>query len=108
MQNLSWLAVLSWMLKAIGCRRFAKHVLDLSRDVGRGGERSVVRKPDVDRSPVLNIIGKKLATQLLGQKDSYRQEDQRAGQHLPAMFDRLGGDTVVEAGESALASLFHG
>jgi hypothetical protein len=72
------------------------------RAVG-GGERRVLRQPDVHVEEVLEVLGEELLLELAREERSERQERERARDHAPAVLDRPGPDAVVAGGKSRLA-----
>ena len=61
---------------------------DAGRGFIRGGERRVIRQPDVNVRPVLDVIGKKLALQFGSDDHARCEKEQRYADHGPSPADR--------------------
>src|SRR5215475_9034490 len=107
MKNGPRLAVLARMLRSVSRRRFTQDVFGLPGYFGGRHQWRVVREPNINRGPVLDVIRKKLAPQLLGHEYSGDQQYQRAGEYLPAVLDGPCRDARIGAGESVLPSLLY-
>jgi hypothetical protein len=81
------------------------NILCFDRRVTGCRQGNVVRQPDVEVEPILNILGKELLLKMRGKKAADHKKYQRAQQDAPAVSDGATDKFVVEAVEAPLSLL---
>src|SRR5258708_37988256 len=97
-----------WVLVFRRMRRCVHHnlpddLLGFGRRVARRRQRNIVRQPDVDIEPELNILREELLLEMGGKKSADRKKYQRAEKDAPAVSDAAADKSVAEAIEAPLA-----
>src|SRR5271157_804125 len=69
---------------------------------------SVIRQPNIQIKPILDIFGKELGLKPRTEEPTYTQENQGPGEDRPSVFYGFADESVVEAVKSPLPSLLNG
>src|SRR5208282_1496796 len=94
---------------ASGIRKVLNHLPDhpfgLHCSIVGDAQRSVIRQPNIQIKPILDIFRKELGLKLRTEQPAYNQEDQRPAEDSPSVFYGFADEFVVKAVESSLSSL---
>src|SRR5215468_951850 len=93
-------------------RRIVNHLPDDSFGLRRGSVGSaqgcVIRQPDIQIKPILDILRKELSLELGAKQPASDQENQGGTEDRPTVFYGFADESVIEAIKSALSHLFNG
>ena len=92
------------------CNRFRRtfhnltdDLLGLHRSVVCCRQSDIIRQPNVEVKPILNIFRKELLLQVRSHEPAEQQEDKRTRQHQPPMLNGPAYQPIVETVETSLA-----
>src|ERR1700757_5168270 len=93
-------------------RRIVNHLPDdsfgLQGSIVGDAQGSVIRQPNIQIKPILDIFGKELGLKSRTEQPASDQENQGPGEDSPSVFYGFADESVVEAVKSLFPSLFDG
>src|SRR5271165_16830 len=90
-------------------RRIVNHLSDVSfglhGSIVGDAQGSVIRQPDIQIKPILDIVGKELGFKPRTEETADHQKNQGTAEHSPTVFYGFADKPIIEAVKSSLPSL---